>query len=91
MQTTGIPPQDIAYQHDSLYYADNLRAAIFQRDKYTCKICGKSALEHENVYLHVHHALYGKKRHLIPYRKVLPLVLKVIHLKIIPKMENYGD
>ena len=63
MNTTGIPPQGVDYQHGPLYYADNLRAAVFQRDKYTCQICGKSALKYENIYLHVHHALYWKKRH----------------------------
>ena len=50
MQTSGIPPKGIEYQHGPLYYADNLRAAVFQRDNYTCVICGKSALKDKNTF-----------------------------------------
>ena len=63
MQTSGIPPKGIEYQHGPLYYADNLRAAVFQRDNYTCVICGKSALKDKNIFLSMHHALYLKNRH----------------------------
>lgn len=58
------PPQGKDYQHGPLYFADNLRAAVFQRDHYTCQICGRSALKSkEPVYLHTHHALFWKDRH----------------------------
>ena len=64
MQTGGDVPKGTDYQHGPPYFADNLRAAVFQRDNYTCQICGKSALtSKEPVYLHEHHALFWKGRH----------------------------
>lgn len=64
MQTGRDIPQGTDYQRGPLYYADNLRAAVFQRDDYTCQVCGKSALESKKtVHLHTHHALYWKGRH----------------------------
>ena len=63
MQTTGEPPHGEDYQHGPLYYADNLRAAVFQRDNYACRICRRSALKNRDVHLHLHHALYWKGRH----------------------------
>ena len=64
MNTTGIPPKGIDYQHGPLYYEDNLRAAVFQRDKYTCKICKLSSLNKKNnLVLYMHHALFWKNRH----------------------------
>lgn len=52
------------YQQGPLYFADSLRAAVFQRDQYTCQICGKSAIKSkEPVHLHTHHALYWKGHH----------------------------
>lgn len=63
MQTTGKPPHGVEYQHGPLYYSDNLRNAVFQRDNYTCQCCKKSALKNKNVYLCIHHALFWKGRH----------------------------
>ena len=64
MRTGKDIPQGTDYQHGPLYFADNLRAAVFQRDNYTCQICGKSALKSKKpVYLHTHHALFWKGRH----------------------------
>lgn len=63
MQTTGKPLQGEDYQHGPLYYADNLRNAVFQRDNYTCRICNKSSIKDDNVILVMHHALYWQGRH----------------------------
>ena len=62
MQTGQDIPQGKDYQHGPLYFADSLRAAVFQRDNYTCQICGKSAIK-DSVILHTHHALFWKHRH----------------------------
>jgi hypothetical protein len=62
MQTGQPLPEGKDYQHGPLYFADSLRKAVFQRDNYTCKICGKSAIK-DKVILHTHHALYWKGRH----------------------------
>lgn len=62
MQTEQDIPQGKDYQHGPLYFADSLRAAVFQRDNYTCQICGKSAIK-DKVILHTHHALFWKHRH----------------------------
>lgn len=62
MQTGQDIPQGKDYQHGPLYFADSLRAAVFQRDNYTCRICGKSAIK-DKVVLHTHHALFWKHRH----------------------------
>ena len=64
MQTGKDIPKGIDYQHGPLYFADSLRAAVFQRDNYTCQVCGRSAIDNkESVYLHEHHALFWKGRH----------------------------
>ena len=63
MQTGEKPPEGIEYQQGPLYFADSLRAAVFQRDNYTCKICKKSALKDRTIILHTHHALFWKGRH----------------------------
>ena len=62
MQTEQNIPQGKDYQHGPLYFADSLRAAVFQRDNYTCQNCGKSAIK-DKVILHTHHALFWKHRH----------------------------
>ena len=48
MQTGKDIPQGPDYQHGPLYYADNLRAAVFQRDEYTCQICKLSPIPEIN-------------------------------------------
>lgn len=64
MQTGKDIPKGIDYQHGPLYFADSLRAAVFQRDNYTCQVCGRSAIDNkESVYLYEHHALFWKGRH----------------------------
>ena len=64
MKTGKDTSKGVDYQHGPLYYADNLRAAVFQRDNYTCQICGRSALTSKTpIYLHEHHVLFWKGRH----------------------------
>ena len=48
MQTGKDIPKGIDYQHGPLYFADSLRAAVFQRDEYTCKVCGLSTIPEIN-------------------------------------------
>jgi len=48
MQTGKDIPKGIEYQHGPLYFADSLRAAVFQRDEYTCQICGLSTIPEIN-------------------------------------------
>lgn len=57
------PPQGKDYQQGTMYFADSLRKAVFQRDNYTCQICKKSVLKDKNVVLKTHHALFWKGRH----------------------------
>lgn len=63
MQTGEPIPQGEEYQRGPLYFEKSLRAAVFQRDHYTCIVCGKNALKDKNVILRTHHALYWKGRH----------------------------
>lgn len=64
MRTGKDIPKGVDYQHGPLYFADSLRAAVFQRDNYTCQVCGRSAIDNkEPVYLHEHHALFWRGRH----------------------------
>ena len=39
-----------------------LREAVFYRDNYTCKVCGRKA-KNDSAILHVHHMFYWKGRH----------------------------
>lgn len=48
-------PQGKDYQNGSKAGFDNVRNAVFARDNYTCQCCGKSALTHKGLILHVHH------------------------------------
>jgi hypothetical protein len=44
----------ISFEHYSVDWTNTLKQAIRQRDKYTCKICGREGLQ-------VHHIDYNKK------------------------------
>lgn len=55
-------PEGVEYQHGPKYGINTLREAVFFRDNYTCRFCGKSAFK-DNVILHIHHMLFWKNRH----------------------------
>lgn len=54
-------PEGEDYQRGPKYQLNNLREAVFTRDRYTCQICGKSVKD--GAILRVHHALYWKNDH----------------------------
>lgn len=57
-------PLGTDYQHGERYQVATLREAVFQRDNYTCKFCGKSAFDKKKkVILHAHHAYYWRGQH----------------------------
>lgn len=57
-------PEGLDYQHGPTYGHDTLREAVFQRDKYTCRFCGRSALNpKDRAVLHAHHAYYWRGQH----------------------------
>ena len=49
-------PEGVDCQHGERYGIATLREAVFSRDNYTCKCCGKSVKD--GVILHVHHIKY---------------------------------
>ena len=55
-------PSGIEYQYGPRYGINTLREAVFARDNYTCRFCGRSAFKN-NAILHVHHVLFWKGRH----------------------------
>lgn len=55
-------PEGADYQQGPRYNMATLREAIFYRDNYTCKVCGRSAFKDKAI-LHAHHMLYWKGRH----------------------------
>lgn len=58
----GLPiPEGADYQQGTLYGEETLRKAVFQRDNYTCQVCGHTIKD--GVKLHTHHFLYWKGRH----------------------------
>lgn len=54
-------PEGEDYQRGPRYNIATLREAVFARDGYRCRICGKGVDKH--VVLQVHHALFWKGRH----------------------------
>ena len=58
----GLPiPEGTDYQQGALYGEETLRKAVFQRDNYTCQVCGRTIKD--GVKLHTHHFLYWQGRH----------------------------
>lgn len=47
-------PKGLDYQHGPTYSFDTLREAVFQRDNYTCIVCGRSAIT-DGITLCLHH------------------------------------
>ena len=56
MEETGEILEGTEYQHGKRYGLANLREAVFTRDHYRCRICGKGA--EDGVILHAHHIRY---------------------------------
>lgn len=54
-------PESVDYQHGDGYLLATLREAVFYRDGYKCRFCGRGIKE--SAILHAHHALYWKNRH----------------------------
>lgn len=54
-------PQGVEYQYGPLYGKDTLREAVFERDGFRCRVCGRGIKE--NAILHEHHMLFWKNRH----------------------------
>ncbi len=63
MEKGTPPPEGIAYQQGPLYFAESLRQAVFQRDKYKCAVCGKTPFTTPGLILQTHHTLYYEGRH----------------------------
>ena len=55
-EETGEILEDTDYQHGKRYGLANLREAVFTRDHYRCRICGKGV--ENGVILHAHHIRY---------------------------------
>lgn len=55
-------PEGVDYQRGPRYRMATLREAVFYRDNYTCKVCGRSAFKDKAI-LHAHHMLYWQGRH----------------------------
>ena len=57
--------EGVAYQRGPMYQKENVKAYVFERDGYTCKVCGKKAgTKQKNgtvVKLHAHHIDFRSK------------------------------
>ena len=61
---SGKPlPEETDYQHGPMYGHDTRREAVFYRDQYTCKLCGKSPFANKGIILRMHHIGYWKDDH----------------------------
>lgn len=61
-QQEGLPiPVGADYQQGERYGIETLRSAVFQRDGYKCKFCGRTIKD--GAILHVHHAYYWRGQH----------------------------
>lgn len=55
-------PEGVNYHLGPRYKMATLREAVFYRDNYTCKICGRSTVKDKAI-LFAHHMFYWKGRH----------------------------
>lgn len=55
-------PEGLDYQYGPRYGIDTLREAVFQRDNYTCRFCGRNSFK-DGAILHEHHAYYWRGQH----------------------------
>ena len=56
LEESGVVLEGTDYQHGKRYGLANLREAVFTRDHYKCRICGKGV--EDGVILHAHHIRY---------------------------------
>ena len=61
IQEGKVIPEGADYQKGPRYNLATLREAVFYRDNYVCKVCGRKATE--GAILHMHHMFYWKGRH----------------------------
>ena len=54
-------PEGADYQKGPRYNLATLREAVFYRDNYTCRVCGRKIAD--GAILHMHHMFYWKGRH----------------------------
>lgn len=54
-------PEGKDYQHGPKYLLETIRQAVFQRDHYKCRFCGRGIAD--GAILHAHHYLYWKGIH----------------------------
>ena len=72
---SGKPvPTGTDYQHGERYLTSSLREAVFQRDNYTCKICGKGLKD--KVILKAHHIGFYKDDHSNKVKNLLTVCSK---------------
>ena len=55
-------PEGVDYQYGPAYGHDTLREAVFQRDNYTCRFCGRNSFK-DGAILHEHHAYFWRGQH----------------------------
>ena len=67
-------PTGTDYQHGERYLTASLREAVFQRDNYTCKICGKGLKD--KVILKTHHIGFYKNDHSNKVKNLLTICSK---------------
>ena len=59
---TGKPlPEGVDYQRGPRYQEQTIRSAVFHRDNYACRICGRSIKD--NAVLHAHHMYFWRGQH----------------------------
>ena len=67
-------PEGTDYQHGERYQISTLREAVFSRDNYTCKICGKGIKG--GAILRTHHIGYYKNDHSNKVKNLLTVCAK---------------
>ena len=74
LESGGKIPEGIDYQQGERYLTATLREAVFQRDNYTCKICGKTLKD--KVILRTHHIGFYKGDHSNKVKNLLTVCSK---------------
>ena len=74
LESGSKPPEGTDYQHGERYLTASLREAVFQRDNYTCQICGKGLKD--KVILKTHHIGFYKNDHSNKVKNLLTVCSK---------------